>query len=153
MLRAATFAPEDMLLLEPQAAQLLDIPRAERLEFGARLQAGGSAFTLWDDIDGRPVPIACCGAHYLHADYAQLWALFSRHKPRVPLRLTRIVKRYVASLSQRRVDTQVAAANAGACGWAELIGFELEATLCGAMPDGGDMAIFVRRSAAIERTI
>lgn len=144
-MRAELFRPEDLLLLEPQAAQLMDIPEARRLEFGAQFAAEGSAFTLWDMTPRGLRPIFCGGALRRYPTYATLWALFSIHKPRVPVHLTRTVRRYVAGLTEARVDAQVAADNRGACGWARLIGLVEETRLRAAMPDGGDMVIFVRK--------
>lgn len=137
---AKIFEPEDFLLLEPQEAQLLDIPQAQRLEYGWQFKEGGSAFTLWEGAR----PIVCCGALRRHPGYVQLWALFSRHKSRVPVQLTRIVRRYIASLSEAVVEAQVAASNGGACGWARLIGLEEETRLRARMPDGSDMVVFVK---------
>lgn len=142
-LRAEIFQPEDLLLIEPSVRQLLDIPRDQRLDYGHRFAAGGSAFTLWR-TGPEPVVLACCGALRMHRQYAQLWALFSRHLPRVPVAMTRIVQRYVAGLTEARIDAQVAASDGGACGWARLIGLAEETRLPGAMPDGGDMVIFRR---------
>lgn len=143
-LTARLFVPEDMLVLDVQQSQLLDIPAGQRLEYAERLANGGSAFTLWDRRDSAMVVMACCGAIRVHPGYAQLWALFSRHMPRVPVAMTHIVRRYIGSLTEARVDCHVSAANAGACGWARLIGMTEEARLRGAMPDGSDMLIFTR---------
>jgi hypothetical protein len=134
-----------LLLLEPQASQVNDLPRDKRLEYGFQFAEGGSAFTLWDHTSAGVQPIVCCGALRRHPGYATLWALFSVHKPRVPIHLTRTVRDYVASLRERRIDAQVAAGNRGAMGWAKLIGLDEETRLRGAMPDGDDMVIFIRK--------
>lgn len=144
-MKAHLFEPEDLLRLIPQEAQVRDLAPAQRLDFGWKFKDGGSAFTIWDDTPEGLAPIFCGGALRMHEHYAQLWALFSRHKPKVPVRLTRIVRRFVAEQRERRVDAQVAASNSGACGWARLIGLEQEARLCGAAPDGGDLLVFVRK--------
>lgn len=143
-MRCELFEPEDLLMLKPQAPQLADIPRDKRLEHGFQFRDGGSAFTIWDDVDGQVQPVFCGGALRRHREYAQLWGLFSVHKPRVPLRLTKIVRRFVADQREARIEAQVASSNAGALGWARLIGLEEETRLRGAMPDLSDMVIFVR---------
>lgn len=145
MIVAKIFEPEDLLLLEPQHSQLRDLPEAQRLDYGWRFKDSGSAFTLWGETPEGTRPVFCGGALRQHRDYAQLWALFSRHKSRVPMALTRIVRRYVAQLGERRVEAQVAGSERGACGWARLIGLEEECRLQGAAPDGGDLVVFVRK--------
>lgn len=144
-MEARLFVPEDLLLLEPQALQVLDIPEAKRLEYGFQLADGGSAFTIWDMTPSGLRPVFCGGALRRYPTYASLWALFSVHKSRVPVHVTRATRRFVERLTETRVDAQVALDNRGACGWARLIGMEQETVLRGAMPDGGDMAIFVRK--------
>lgn len=139
------FEPEDLLRLQPQQAQLQDIPEAQRLEYGWQFKEQGSAFTLWDDTADGMRPIFCGGALHRHAEYAALWGLFSIHKPKVPSFLTRTVRHFVSTLRHARVDTQVSADNPGALGWARLIGLEEEARLHGAMPNGADMVIMVKK--------
>lgn len=145
MLRADIFNPEDLLLIEPQDSQLLDIPADKRLEYGWQFAEGGSAFTIWGETPAGLRPIFCAGALRRHPGYVELWAVFSRYRNRVPMFVTRATRNYIASLTERRISTQVAASNRGACGWARLVGLEEETRLRHAMPDGSDMIIFVKK--------
>lgn len=147
-MKVAAFEPEDLLLIDPQAAQLADIPRDQRLECGWQFKENGSAFTLWGAIEGEARPIFCGGHLRRHAGYASLWGLFSVHHARARLFLLRTVRRYVGGLSERRIDAQVASSNAGACEWARLVGLVEETRLRGAMPDGSDMIYFVKKAAS-----
>ncbi|KPH59186.1 hypothetical protein [Novosphingobium sp. ST904] len=143
-MEARLFQPEDLLQLRPQNSQLLDIPEDKRLEYGWQLTEG-SAFTIWDETPEGVRPIFCGGAHRRHAHYAMLWGLFSIYRPKVPAHLTRSTRKFVSRLRERRVEAQASADNAAACGWVRLIGLTEEARLRGAMPDGTDMVIFVKK--------
>ncbi|MFC0683228.1 hypothetical protein [Novosphingobium clariflavum] len=142
---ARIFAPEDLLLLAPQSSQLLDIPEAKRLEYGWELSEGGSAFTIWDETPDGLRPVFCGGALRRYPHYALLWGLFSVHRPRVPAHLTRCTRNFVSRLRERRIEAQASADNRAACGWVRLIGLQEETRLAGAMPDGSDMVIFIKK--------
>lgn len=144
-MRAELFKPEDLLLIRPQETQLLEIPEDKRLEYGWQLWEGGSAFTIWDDTPEGLRPVFCGGAMRRHAHYVMLWGMFSTYRKTVPAHLTRATRNFVSRLTERRVEAQASAANRGACGWVRLIGLEEETRLVGAMPDGSDMIIFVKK--------
>lgn len=144
-LEVSLFAPEDLLLIKPQAAQLRDIARDKRLEYGHQFAATGSAFTLWLH-EPVPVPLFCGGHVRQHTGYASLWGIFAERHREARLFIARTIRRYVADLSHERIDAQVASSNEAACGWARLIGLVEETRLRAAMPDGSDMIYFVKPS-------
>lgn len=144
-MEARIFKPEDLLLLRPQGSQLLDIPEDKRLEYGWQLSEGGSAFTIFDVTPEGMRPVFCGGALKRFPHYVMLWGLFSVYRPKVPAHLTRATRNFVSRLTERRVEAQASADNRAACGWVRLIGLEEETRLRGAMPDGSDMIVFVKK--------
>lgn len=145
MRSVAPFRAADLAEIEVQPSQIGELHWDWAIDTGRELEAGGNAFSLRDcGPDGHARVVFCGGAMERHSGYATLWSVFSIHRPRVPLFLTRAVRGFIAGLPHRRVDAMVAAGNIGACGWARLIGLREECVLRAAADDGGDMLVFVR---------
>lgn len=127
--------------LRLQASQLHETQHAQWQAMAARCVDAGNAFAARDAL-GRVV--FCGGAIVHHSGYASLWGRFSEDRPRVPVFITRAVRRFVAGLPYARVDASAVASDEHACGWLELIGLQFEACLRGAGSDGGDLMIYAR---------
>lgn len=140
----ARFQASHLTALELQATQASEREWDSLLTAVRQFEEAGNAFTLLDLHAGMWRPLFCGGALERHPGYATLWGMFSVHKPRVPVQLTRGVRTFVAGLPHRRVDAMVAAWNVPALGWARLIGLREECLLRAVNPDGSDMVVFVR---------
>lgn len=146
--RVARFRADHLAGFEVQPAQMGERAWDAMIDAGQQFEAAGNAFTMSDLHRGLWRPVFCGGAMERHPEYATLWAMFSIHRPRVPVWLTRRVRAFVAALPHRRTDTMVRADNIGALGWARLIGLREECVLRAACEDGGDMVVMVRPFAA-----
>lgn len=135
------FRAADLAAIDLQDSQRGETQWRRWPEIGAAWEAAGNAFT-WRADDGRV--LFCGGAIEHHPGYASLWGAFSMHRPRVPVWLTRTVRRFVAELPHRRVDATVSIANERACGWLHLIGLEFDARLAEVGADGSDVLIYRR---------
>jgi hypothetical protein len=143
MIRITPFAPADMraIVAQPSQAQLgVDID-----ELAASYVRAGNAFTARDADSGRILLVA--GARQLWPTYASLWCVLAEGKGAAMVALTRKVSSFIAGLPHARVDATIHADDRRAARWAEMVGLFCETQLAGAMPDGGDAMIFVRRAA------
>jgi hypothetical protein len=142
MIRITPFAAADMhsIVAQPSQAQLgVDV-----VELAQSYQRAGNAFTARDADSGRILLVA--GARQLWPTYASLWCVLTADKRSAMVPLTRKVAAFIAGLPHARVDASIHAADAAALRWARIVGLIHETSLAGAMPDGGDAMIFVRRT-------
>lgn len=134
--RTEPFAPWHLAAIDVQPGQ----PELgeHRLERGAALSATGRCFTL---LDGERV-LFCGGALSTHENYATLWSAVARDAGAAMLAIERRVRRFIATLDERRVDTTVRAGFAPARRWIERLGFTREAMLRDYFEDGEAAVVY-----------
>tara|TARA_B100001179_G_scaffold232289_1_gene224681 strand:- start:328 stop:780 length:453 start_codon:yes stop_codon:yes gene_type:complete len=145
MLRVLPFAAADFSSLERRPFTDLELAAQSQdaRSLGELYERGGPSFTFWREDGMGKRPILCGGAVESHPGHATVWAALSRDASADILWITKRVRAFVNSLSHRRLDAFVAAANPGAIGWAKLCGFSEEARLQSYYPDGGECVVMV----------
>lgn len=99
-----------------------------------------SGYSLWA---GETI-IAAGGVCEIHEHRGEVWMLLSEDCGPHFIAVNRIVRRFVASLAYKRLETTCEVAWPEAHRWLKLLGFDKECTARGYMPDGRDIDIYVR---------
>jgi hypothetical protein len=136
MLRVVPFQPDHLAQLAAQASQPeLD---GDRQAMAAQLSITGRCFTILNDAD----VLLCGGATASHADYVTVWAAIADHAGPWMLGIERRARRFLAMLTERRVDALVRADFAAGRRWASRLGFIEEACLSAYFGDGTAAVIY-----------
>lgn len=141
MVTVEPFTADHLRGFSPQAHQAPELVGA--LAAGAE---HGPSFVAVDE-SGRVLCIA--GLAVNHPRWATAWAVFSEDKGGRMVAVTRAIRRVLQeALATRfdRLDMHVRAGFDRAADFACLLGFDFEATLKRAAPDGGDLLLFSRIS-------
>jgi hypothetical protein len=136
------------LVLQPSQHRFLGVTRpVHSIEDGAELAAGGPA---WTAIDPKGRILACYGFTFLWppsgltGGHAVAWALLAEDLGRAHVAITRFAQRTIADSPIERIEAIVRADVAADCRWAEMVGFELAATLRCWGPEGKTHLLFER---------
>lgn len=132
--RAEHFASLD---IQPAQAHVRDFVNAGEL---ASIE-DQNAFTCLHD--GRA--LACFGYVEIYPHRAQIWGLLAASCGRHMTGVTRVARRFIASLPHRRIEMDVDTEFDAGHRWARMLGFQLEAPrLRRYGMNGGDTAIYAR---------
>jgi hypothetical protein len=136
------------LVLQPSQHRFLGVTRpVHSIEDGFELEAGGPAWTAIAP-DGRI--LACYGFTYLWqptelaGGHAVAWALLAEDLGRAHVAITRFARDTIAASPIDRIEAIVRADVAADCRWAEMVGFNLVATLRNWGPEGKTHLLFER---------
>lgn len=136
MIVVRDFDPDDLRTLELQPMQAAEAGACD-------LYANGPAWTVSGE-DGRI--LGCMGFLIAGPSYRIAWALLALGKRNAMVPITRTIRRLLDGAGWSRVEMLTRADFAEAGEWARLLGFELESVKRMALPDGGDVQVWVRLS-------
>lgn len=129
----------DFVAADADAIELQPMQAAERM--AGALYENGPGWTVRDG-DGRI--LGCMGFIVMGPSYRMAWALLALGKRNTLVPITRTIRRLLDGAGWLRVEMWTRADFAEAGDWARLLGFQLESVKRKALPDGGDLLVWVR---------
>jgi hypothetical protein len=132
-MRVERFRPEDVQALKDFAGQEDIVRLVSHEELLLMIGEGSFAYSLYDG----DVLVACVGAVRCTDYRAAGWVLLQTGHTKSFIGITRTVKRLLAALPFKRIETYVDPANSKAIRWARLCGLTCERAYCPYyFPDG-----------------
>lgn len=108
--------------------------------YGTDLRAAGPCYTAF----AGPVVIACAGLAHCWPGRAQAWSLMSEQLPRYRKSVHKAVKRFLQTVTVRRVELTVNPDVPRMVAWARRLGFVYESTMPYYGPAGELHDMYVR---------
>lgn len=141
------FTDDDIWRIDPQPSQSLDDEARARI-VGESVPRGPC--WTFEASDGRVLGVG--GFIMLHPGWATAWTILAADIGAGMVGLTRAARQVIAGLQRSasvpRIDMHVDPASFASVWWAQMLGFEQDAILPRALPDGRDMGVWSYKGGA-----